>query len=102
MSHFIKIANRKDIPEGAGLAVDVEGKAIALFNIRGAFYAIDNHCRHRGGPLGEGSLEDKEVMCPWHGWQYDVTTGKCTSAPGASVTKHNVRIEGDEILIEVF
>ncbi|MBI1870350.1 MAG: nitrite reductase small subunit NirD [Chlamydiae bacterium] len=100
MSNFIKIANRKDIPEETGMAIDIEGKSIALFNISGNFYAIDNICKHRGGPLGEGSLEGKEVMCPWHGWQYDVTTGECLSSPSICQKKFDVKIEGDDILVD--
>lgn len=101
MSSFVKIASKKDIPEGTGLALDIEGKSIALFNCEGNFYAIDNTCKHRGGPLGEGSLEGKEVICPWHGWQYDVTTGACTTDPSMHQKKYTLKIEGDDILADL-
>ncbi len=101
MSHYVKLANMKEISVGSGKAIEVEGIPIALFNVDGSFYAIANNCKHRGGPLGEGSLEDKEVMCPWHGWQYDVTSGECSSVPSASVAKYNLKIEGEEIFVEL-
>jgi nitrite reductase/ring-hydroxylating ferredoxin subunit len=101
MPNFIKIANKRDVPEGTGIAVEIEGKAIALFNCEGTYHAIDNTCKHRGGPLGEGSLEGKEVMCPWHGWQYDVTTGACMTDPSVSQKKYTVKIEGEDILADI-
>lgn len=101
MGNFVKIASKKDVPEGTGVALDIEGKAIALFNVDGTYHAIDNTCKHRGGPLGEGSLEGKEVICPWHGWQYDVTTGACTTNPSVSQTKYNVKVDGEDILTEL-
>ncbi|MBI1884294.1 MAG: Rieske (2Fe-2S) protein [Chlamydiae bacterium] len=101
MGNFIKVAQKKDIPEGTGTALEVEGKSIALFNVEGSFYAIENTCKHRGGPLGEGSLEGKEVICPWHGWQYNVTTGECTTSPSISQAKYNVKVEGEEVWVEL-
>ncbi len=101
MSHYVKLSNVKEISAGSGKAIEVEGTPIALFNVDGNFYAISNTCKHRGGPLGEGSLEGHEVMCPWHGWQYDVTTGECPSIPSASVNKYNLKIEGEEIFVEL-
>lgn len=101
MGNFKKAAGRADIPEGRGKAVTLEGNAVALFNVGGTFHAIDNTCKHRGGPLGEGELDKSQVTCPWHGWQYDVTTGECMTAPGVIQKKYNVKVEGDDILIEV-
>lgn len=71
MANFVKVGRRGDIGEGTGKSVEVGGKEIALFNSGGNFYAIDNVCLHRGGPLGEGELEGTIVTCPWHGRQYD-------------------------------
>lgn len=101
MSNYVKIAEKKDIPEGTGVALDVEGKSIALFNVGGTFHAMDNTCKHRGGPLGEGSLEGEEVICPWHGWQYNVTTGECTTDPSAHQKKYMLQIEGENILADL-
>jgi nitrite reductase/ring-hydroxylating ferredoxin subunit len=71
MGNFIKAVGKADVPEGRGKAVTLEGNAIALFNVGGTFHAIDNTCKHRGGPLGEGELDESQVTCPLHGWQYE-------------------------------
>lgn len=70
-----KVAEIKRLPPGSGTSVDAGGRTLALFNVDGTLYALDNTCPHRGGPLGEGDLDGAIVTCPWHGWRYDVTTG---------------------------
>ena len=75
------------------------GEKIAVFNVSGAFYAIDDTCAHRGGPLGEGILQGNIVVCPWHQWSYDVTNGKSTSNPVAQVACYETKIEAGEIYI---
>ena len=101
MPNFVRVAQTSDIPAGEGRSFEVEGKMIAVFNVNDTFHAIDNVCPHRGGPLGEGYLEHKTVTCPWHGWQFDVTCGKSTVNPTASVASLPVKIEGSEIFVEV-
>ena len=96
----IKVASRADIPTGTGKVVEADGKQIALFNVDGKFYAIDNTCKHRGGPLGEGELDGTNVICPWHGWEYDVTTGKNLDDENVRVGCYVVKLEGDDIIIE--
>ena len=76
-----KAAKLSEIPAGSIKEVQVGGQAMALANVGGTFYAINNTCLHRGGPLGEGQLDGKVVTCPWHGWQFDVTTGKTVQNP---------------------
>lgn len=101
MGKFVKVAEKGVLPEGTGMVLEVEGKEVALFNAAGTFHAIDNVCRHQGGPLGDGSLEGTTVMCPWHGWEYDVTTGSCLTNPNARQAKYMVKVEGNDILIEI-
>ncbi len=101
MAQFVKVATKTDIPSGSGKVVEVEGKAIAVFNCDGTFYAVDNTCKHRGGPLGEGSLAGKTVTCPWHGWEYDVTSGACQMDSSIQVQKFDVKVEGNDILVSV-
>ncbi|MCH8873871.1 non-heme iron oxygenase ferredoxin subunit [candidate division KSB1 bacterium] len=87
---------------GQGKMVEVSGKKIALFNVEGSFYAIDDTCTHRGGPLSEGTIEGEEVECPWHGAHFNIKSGTVTNPPAATgVTKYNVRLNGDDIEIEV-
>ena len=100
MANFVKAADVHDVPPGSGKCVTVEGKEIALFNLDGTFHAIDNTCLHRGGPLAEGELEGTIVTCPWHGWQYDVTTGiNILDDAEGGVQHYDVKVEGDDVLI---
>ncbi len=101
MGTFTKVATRGDIPEGTGKTVEAGGRKIALFNLEGSFYAIDDTCKHRGGPLGEGELDGRNVVCPWHGWEYDVTTGKNVDDENIRLACFAVRLEGDDILLEL-
>ena len=101
MAVLTKVAKTSEIPVGSGKVVEVGGKTVAIFNCEGAFYAIDNTCKHRGGPLGEGSLSNTTVTCPWHGWEYDVTTGECAMDRSIKVQKFDVKVEGDDILVSV-
>ena len=100
MANFVKVARRGEIPDGSGRIVEAGGRSIALFNTGGRFYAIDNACLHRGGPLGEGDLMGTTVVCPWHGWEYDVVTGESVDDPKVKVSCFAVRVDGEDILIE--
>ena len=101
MAVLTKVAKKSEIPPGTGKVIDVGGKMIAVFNCEDKFYAIDNTCKHRGGPLGEGSLSGTTVTCPWHGWEYDVTSAACTLDSSITVQKFDVKVEGDDILVSV-
>lgn len=101
MANFVRVAGRTEIPKGEGRAFEVGGKMIAVFNCDDGFYAIDNECRHQGGPLGEGELDGHVVVCPWHGWTYDVTSGASPEDPGCKVGAYPVRVEGDDVLVAV-
>ncbi len=99
MASFTKVASTSDIPAGTGKTVEVGGKSIAVFNCDGTFYAVDNTCKHQGGPLGEGSLSGTSVTCPWHGWQYDVSNGQCKTNPSVSLRCYDVKVENGEVLV---
>ena len=102
MAGFVKVAKTDEIVSGQGKMIEVGDKKIALFNVEGSFYAIDDTCTHRGGPLSEGVLESKQVTCPWHGATYDVTTGEVLGPPAPQgVARYNVRVEGSDIEVEV-
>jgi NAD(P)H-dependent nitrite reductase small subunit len=102
MAQFVKVATTDEIAPGTGKQVEVNGKQIALFNVDGSFYAIDNTCTHRGGPLAEGLVEGEEVTCPWHGARYNVKTGAVLSPPAPKgVVTYNVRAQGNEVEVEV-
>ncbi|MCS6927829.1 MAG: Rieske 2Fe-2S domain-containing protein [Candidatus Binatia bacterium] len=101
MGNFVKVAHRGEIPVGQGKCVEVEGKRIAIFNVNGAYYAIDGICPHQGGPLGEGELDGTVVTCPWHGWEFDVTTGVNRDDSDIQQQQFAVKVDGDDILVEV-
>lgn len=101
MRQLIKVAETKEVPPGTAKAVDVEGRAVALFNVDGTYYAIADTCTHRGGPLSEGAVEGAVVTCPWHGATFDVTTGNVLGPPAAEgVAHYNVQVEGSDIKVE--
>jgi nitrite reductase/ring-hydroxylating ferredoxin subunit len=99
MANFVKAAKVTDLKPGDGKVVEVGGKTLALFNVDGKFYCIDNTCLHRGGPLGEGFLDGTTVTCPWHGWQYDLTSGQGKTNPAAKMATYEVKVEGDDVLV---
>ena len=101
MSQFVKVAQTLLVPEGAGTCVDVQGKKIAIFKVDGKFYALDNSCGHRGGPLSEGSLDGNAVACPWHGFVFDVTTGNCATNPALQQSTYKIKVEGSDLLVEI-
>jgi nitrite reductase (NADH) small subunit/3-phenylpropionate/trans-cinnamate dioxygenase ferredoxin subunit len=90
-----------ELPEGQGKTVEVAGRALALFNVGGKFFALDNTCPHRGGPLGDGPLMGATVTCPWHGWQFDCTTGKSTRNPAVGVACIPTSVEGSTVYVEL-
>lgn len=81
----VRVGRAADVPVGTGRVFEAAGRALAVFNVEGTFYAIDNECSHRGGPLGDGDLEGKVVLCPWHAWRWDVTTGANVNNPAVKV-----------------
>jgi len=101
MGTFTRVAETADLKPGEGKVVEVAGKTLALFNVDGAFYALDNTCLHRGGPLGEGELEATIVTCPWHGWRWDVTSGANTNNPAVKVACFPVKVEGSSIFVDL-
>jgi nitrite reductase (NADH) small subunit len=98
---FVRAAKIGEVPAGTIREFQIEGKAIALANVGGQFHAINNVCLHRGGPLADGPLEGSIVTCPWHGWQYDVTTGKVSQNPSVGVDSYPVEVRGEEIFVNV-
>ena len=101
MPNFVKVATVSQVAPGTGMVATVSDKEVAVFNVDGTFHAIDNVCKHRGGPLGEGELDGDTVTCPWHAWQYNVKTGACMTKEGITVDKYEVRVEDGEVKIAV-
>jgi nitrite reductase/ring-hydroxylating ferredoxin subunit len=99
MSDFVTVARTEDIPPGTGRTIDVNGVWIALFNVNGSFFAVDNTCPHAGGPIGEGKLAGDIVTCPWHGWQFNVRTGERDGNPNFTVGCFAVRVQDGHVQI---
>src|SRR5437867_10345036 len=102
MAKLIKVAQTTDLPPGKAAAFDVEGLRIAVFNVGGSFYAIDDTCTHSGGPLCEGEVSDGKVTCPWHGADFDLKTGNALAPPAfENVRSYKVVVAGNEVQVEV-
>ncbi len=100
MSEFIRVARASEIPPGSMKRVEVAGRAVALANLDGQFYAIDDTCSHEESSLSEGTLSGEVVACPKHGARFNVKTGRVLSLPAVrSVASYPVRVEGDEVLV---
>ena len=97
---FVRVAKAGDIAPGTVHEVQTGGKPVALANVGGKFYAISGTCLHRGGPLGQGSLDGNVLMCPWHGWQFDVTTGKVSGNATVGVDCYQLEVRGDELFVD--
>lgn len=97
----VLVAKAEDIPEGQRKIVQVEGLSIGVFHHKGNFYALRNSCLHRGGPVCTGRLEGDVITCPWHGFQYNITTARLLVDPSASLDHYPVVLQGDEVHIEI-
>jgi 3-phenylpropionate/trans-cinnamate dioxygenase ferredoxin subunit len=102
MTEFVKVARTDEIAPGQARLIDVKGKQIALFNVNGEFFAIDNMCTHEEASLAEGELSGHEVICPLHGAKFDVRTGEVLGPPAYDdVASYKVRVMGTDIEIDV-
>ena len=101
MTDWTTVARAEDVPPGTGRVVNVDGRLVALFNCGGAFHAIDNQCPHRGGPLGKGTIDGQTVVCPWHGWSFDVTTGINVDTGRIRVACFEASVEGGQVQVRV-
>jgi len=101
MSGLVKMATLSELPPGGSKEVEHDGRIYALFNVDGKISAIDGICPHQGGPLAEGPLEGTLVSCPWHGWQFDVQTGRTPLGPKLKQAVFEVVIEGEDVLVAV-
>jgi nitrite reductase/ring-hydroxylating ferredoxin subunit len=101
MSRRVFVGKAADFQAGEGRVVEADGKDLALFNVDGAYYALDNACSHRGGPLGEGDLEGTTVVCPWHAWRWDVTTGANVNNPAIKMSCYPVSVDDGQVFVEL-
>jgi nitrite reductase/ring-hydroxylating ferredoxin subunit len=101
MPRFVKLTTLDQLPPGTATEVEFEGRVYALYNVDGVISAIDGICPHQGGPLAEGTVEGTTVTCPWHGWQFDIRTGKTPLGAKIKQAIYDVMIEGQDVLVAV-
>ena len=99
---FVRVASVGDVAVGQGMLLDVGGVTVALFNAGGGrFHATSPLCPHEDGPLAEGWLEGDAVVCPWHGFDFELATGRCKIDKGIAITVYPVRVVGDDVEVDV-
>lgn len=96
-----QVATIGDIPPGSGKELVAGERLLAVFNVDGTFWAMDGVCPHAGGPLGKGMLRGCVITCPWHGWQFDVTTGQHRLNPRIQHATFPVTLEGEAVYVEI-
>ncbi len=101
MANWVRVCSTADCQPGQALELVADDRVIALFKLKGQFYALDGICPHQGGPLGTGAVCGCVVTCPWHGWQFDVTTGQHQTIPSLEQTGFPVKVEGDDVFVDL-
>ncbi|MCH7687719.1 MAG: Rieske 2Fe-2S domain-containing protein [Planctomycetes bacterium] len=97
----VKIGAADDLTPGSSKIVVVGERKVAVFNIDGNLYAIDDRCPHRGASLGKGTRDGFVVTCPLHKWEFDLRTGQCVGQPGNELRRFEVFVAGDSLLLDV-
>src|SRR5262245_5534367 len=102
MARFVEVAKKSEIPENGAIGVETEGKRLALINLNGEIYAIDDDCPHEGGPLSEGTISGEDIVCRWHSSHFNIKTGRVSMDPATSnVATYRVHIVGDAVEVEI-
>jgi nitrite reductase (NADH) small subunit/3-phenylpropionate/trans-cinnamate dioxygenase ferredoxin subunit len=96
---FVPVGPVAEIVPGSSKTVVVEGREIAVFNVGGTFYAIENYCPHQGASLAEGWLDGTTITCPWHAWCFNLTDGTMTLGAFARVDPYDVRVEEGQVSV---
>lgn len=101
MPHAFNVANAASLPPGSQRTVECNGRRIALFNLDGSFHALDDACPHRGASLAEGWCESGQVLCPLHGWAFDVRSGQCLTRPDRPVASYHAEVRDGSVWVTV-
>lgn len=101
MSTWHTVAKVAECPPGSSRECVAGDRIVALYNVAGEFHALDGVCPHQGGPLGKGALNGCLVSCPWHGWQFDVTTGEFQIRKAIVQPRFPTRVVGEEVQVEI-
>lgn len=98
---FVKVGTISSLPPGSVMQTSIGNEVYAICNIGGELHALYGTCPHAGGPLGEGEIQETRLVCPWHEWAYDCRTGENDENPQVRVPKYPVRIDGDDIFVNI-
>lgn len=98
---FVSIANADELRPGECKVVAADGLSLALYNVAGKFFVTTNECPHRRGPLGDGFLDGHVVVCPWHDWAFDVTTGANVDTGICALKTYEVRVEDSKVQVKL-
>ena len=99
---FVKICSRADLPpSGEAREISVGGRTLCLANLNGTVSALNNECPHHGGPLGQGTIENGRVVCPWHAYAFDPTTGAAEHNPALRVPVYQIELVGEDVLVKL-
>jgi nitrite reductase/ring-hydroxylating ferredoxin subunit len=101
MADYVKVATVDQLQPDRGLMVETAGKRIAVFKLGADYFAIDDACTHVGGSLADGQIMGQNVICPWHGAQFNLATGQCTPPARGPVSRYPVRVNGSDIEVAV-
>lgn len=98
-SQFLRVADASALPPGERLVVALGRYDVAVFNVDGEFFALENVCPHQGGPMADGWIEGTTITCPWHAWCFDLRTGKMTLGDFASIPRFAVVVEQGAVFV---
>jgi nitrite reductase (NADH) small subunit len=106
MSGYIKLCSAAELPPANTareftVQTAAGERVVCIANVDGVISAMDNVCLHRGGPLGQGTIADGKLICPWHGWQFDPQTGAAVHNPAARVRVYPIKVEGEDVFVEL-
>ncbi|RXS95075.1 Rieske (2Fe-2S) protein [Silvibacterium dinghuense] len=102
MSQPVRILSRSELPpEGEAREAVCGARTLCIANANGEVHAVDNVCPHRGGPLGQGIVENGNIVCPWHAWAFNLKSGAAEHSPLARIRVYPVHVEGDDVLVEI-
>ncbi|HZQ20140.1 MAG TPA: Rieske (2Fe-2S) protein [Terriglobales bacterium] len=99
---FVKLTTQSELPSpGEAKEFELGVKVICVANVSGTITAMDNVCLHMGGPLGQGYIEGNKIVCPWHGWEYDLKTGELGDDPKSKLPVYSIKVENGDVFIEM-
>ncbi len=102
MAEYVRVCAQSELPQrGLVLEIAVEGRALCVANVDGAICVLDGTCPHEGGPLGEGTIENGRVVCPWHGYSFDVHTGEAEDDPAVKAEILEAKVENGELRVRM-